>query len=94
MRMGSVTPAVDPSTTTTAPAPWYATVLTALTSVYQQNQINSINLQRAQQGLPPLDQSALAPTVNVGLPTAQMNQLMMIGGGALLLLLFMAMRRR
>jgi hypothetical protein len=74
-------------------APWYATALTSLTAVYQQTQVNKINLQRAQQGLPPLDPSATSPTVNVGMPTGQLNKILMLGGAALAVVLFVSMRR-
>ena len=71
--------------------PWYAAPIAAVTSIYQQKQLMDVNAQRAAQGLPPIDASALAPTVNVGLPPAQMQQIMMLGGAALLVL-FLATR--
>ena len=73
----------DPTTDST---PWYAAPLTALTSIYQQKTLMDINVERARQGLAPIDQSAFAPTVNVGLPPDQMKQIMMLAGLAVLAL--------
>jgi hypothetical protein len=85
---GTATPGT-PSTT-----PWYAAPIAAITGVYQAKQLMDINAQRAVQGLPPVDASALAPTVNVGLPPAQMQQIMMLGGAALLIFFLMSRKGR
>src|SRR5262245_38283349 len=55
-----------------------------------------LNLVRAQQGLPPIDASQLAPGVNVGLtPQAQqMAQVAMIGAGALVVFYLLTRRGR
>lgn len=49
--------------------------------VKSQEQLMNINIQRAEQGLPPIDSSALAPTVNVGVsPAVQMIGYLAVGG--------------
>jgi hypothetical protein len=58
----------------------------------QASDFNAINLQRAKQGLPPLNPQQYAPQVNFGLSTDIQNMLM-IGGGALLLILFLSSRK-
>jgi hypothetical protein len=88
----SDTGTVSPDTSAASSTPWYAAPIAAITGVYQAKQLMDINAQRAAQGLPPVDASALAPTVNVGLPPAQMQQMMLIGGAALLIL-FLATRK-
>ena len=61
------------TTATPAPQPWYAQAINAITSavplyfgVKQENAMVSLNLQRAAQGLPPIDTSSYAPQVNFG----------------------------
>lgn len=78
--------------TGTAPAPAASSWITdvtqaiqtvvpaALQTVSQQKLINA-NLQRAQQGLPPLDISSVTPGVTVGL-SPQTQKLLMYAGGA------------
>ncbi len=53
-------------------------------STYQQKQLIDINIERAKQGLPPVDQSSIAPQVNVSLPPEQMNQITSAGKYALI----------
>jgi hypothetical protein len=72
-------------------------ILTTLTSTakdaitaYNTQQILNANIERAKQGLPPLDASAYAPTYNVGL-SPDLKNLLIIGG--LGILLFMVMSR-
>jgi hypothetical protein len=60
-------------------------------TAYNTQQIMNANLQRAQKGLPPLDQSAYAPQVSVGL-SSDTKSMLMIAAIGLGLLLFM--RRR
>ena len=78
----------------TQEVPWYGNVMTALTSAYQQREINKINLERAKRGLDPLPASATATSVNVGLPPEQMRQIMILGGGLLLVLAVAMLRKR
>lgn len=76
--------AIDPGMPAQTPEkPWYAAPLTALTAVYQQNEINKINLTRAQQGLPPISASAAAPTMNVGMAPDQLNKILWVVGGTI-----------
>ena len=63
--------------------PWYAAPLSALTSVYQAKSLMDINAERAKQGLAPISASAIAPTVNVGLPADQLQLAVMFGVGVL-----------
>lgn len=60
--------------------PW-AGAVTALGTAWQLQQLASVNAQRAAQGLPPIDMSALAPQVNIGLPPAQLKMIMLLGVG-------------
>lgn len=95
MRLDAVTDTAAPDASAT-PAPWYAGLATGLVSIVQQDRINKINLQRAQANLPPLDQSSLAPTVNVGLPPEQLKKIMLFGGlglAAVLGVVLLARRR-
>jgi hypothetical protein len=66
--------------------PWYAQFVDlakqALT-LQQMRELQRLNLERARQGLPPIDTSRYAPQVNVGVaPDTQ--RLLLIGGGLLL----------
>jgi hypothetical protein len=61
-------------------------VLPALATTYQQREILQIQLERARQGLPPLDNSAFGAQVSVGLDSSTRN-ILMIGGAALIGLL-------
>lgn len=71
---------------------WVASVTGFLTQVApaviqlksQQSLINA-NLERAKQGLPPLDASSVTPGVNLGLSPATQSLLMWAGIGALML---------
>lgn len=45
-----------------------------LLGTYQQKQLIDINVERAKQGLPPIDQTGIAPQVNVQLQPDQMTQ--------------------
>ncbi|MGH3575417.1 MAG: hypothetical protein ACRDUW_26965 [Pseudonocardiaceae bacterium] len=98
-RLGQATPPTDTSGgTATAPTSaggWLQNLITGFAQVklaQQQanaaNQINAINIQRAQQGLPPIsvDLTSTAPGVAVGLSPATQSlvQLAIIGGLGLL----------
>jgi hypothetical protein len=93
------TPA-DTTTTSTSenPTPSWLTALiggaTQIENVISQQQLNTINMQRASQGLPPLPQSVIGPTATVGL-SADTQNLLVIGGLAIggLVLLNMLLRR-
>lgn len=73
--------------TTSANVPWYQSVLQNLTqagtvylSLQQQKQLNEINLQRAQQGLPPIDASQYQAGVNVGVSNSTQNTVLIVVG--------------
>lgn len=55
---------------------WDQTI-TAIATAYQMKLLADTNAERASQGLPPVDMSAIAPQVNVGIPPAQMQMLML-----------------
>ena len=50
-----------------------------LVATYEQKQLMDINVKRAEMGLPPLDSTAVAPTLNVGIPPSQMTAITNIG---------------
>lgn len=56
-----------------------ATIGGPLAATYEQSQLMQINIKRAELGLPPLDSTAAAPTVNVGIPPSQMTAIANIG---------------
>jgi hypothetical protein len=64
---------------------WAGLVTSALTTL-QTYQLNQINVERAKQGLPPINTSAYGTGVNVGL-NPQTQQLVIYGGLALLAVL-------
>lgn len=72
--------------------PWYETaqkILTGLVMTQQQRQLMELNIERARQGLPPIDINAYSGVgVNVGLSrgTQQLVTYALIGLGAILLL--------
>lgn len=69
-------------------------ILPAVVSTWQQKEIMQVQVERAKQGLPPLDASQLAAGVNVGL-SPEVQRMVWIGGGALLLaLVYVATQRR
>lgn len=71
-----------------------ARLLPVMASTYQQKQLLSVQVERARNGLPPLDASQYAPGVKFGL-SADTQRLVMWGGLALLgLLAFTALRKR
>ncbi len=76
---------------TAAPTPWYDQLIHlaegALT-VDQQQKLNSLNIQRASQGLPPIDSSQYASGVQVGLTSSTQNTIL-IGIGVLSLAYFL-----
>lgn len=85
MRIGDI--AANDSTN--GAVPWYQAILNTLTqgaqayiTVDQQKQLNAINLQRAQQGLSPLDASRYQTGFNVGLGSSTQNTVL-IGVGIL-----------
>ena len=88
--------------TTPAPQPWYAQAINAITSavplyfgVKQENAMVSLNLQRAAQGLPPLDTSAYAPQLNVGISpqVTSMATWVAIGAFALVAIALLARKK-
>lgn len=70
---------------TAAPTPWYDQLIHlaqgALT-IDQQQKLNQLNMQRAAQGLPPIDSAQYASGVQVGLSNSTQNTLL-IGAGIL-----------
>ena len=64
----------------------YAQLATSALTALQTYQLNQINVQRASQGLPPLNTAAYGTGINVGL-NAQTQQLVIYGGLALLAVL-------
>ena len=100
MRIGDIAPNAD----TNANVPWYQALLNSLTqagttylSIEQQRELNKINLQRAQSGLPPLDSSQYQTGVSVGVGSSTQNTLITvaaIGAGALVLSSLLGGRRR
>jgi len=76
--------------------PWWDTaarLLPALAATYQQRQLLQIQVERARQGLPPIDAASYGAGVNVGLAPDTRN-LVMWGGAALLLVLALTLGRR
>jgi hypothetical protein len=68
-------------------------IMTAVTMTYQQQQLMSLNIERAKQGLPPLDIAQYTGVgVNIGLSPAT-QQLVMVLGLGLLGILFLGRRR-
>ena len=67
-------------------------IMTAVTMTYQQQQLMSLNIERAKQGLPPLDIAQYTGVgVNVGLSPAT-QQLVLVLGLGLLGILFLSRR--
>lgn len=54
-------------------------ILPAVAGIYTAKSLIDINISRAKQGLPPIDQSAIAPQVNVGIPPAQLDAITGVG---------------
>lgn len=54
-------------------------MVSPLVGVYQQKQVIDLNIKRAEMGLPPIDASIAAPTVQVTLPQAQQQQIAEMG---------------
>jgi hypothetical protein len=76
--------------------PWYeslARLLPILATTYQQRQLLSVQVERARQGLAPLDVSAYAAGVNVGI-SPEVKQLLIIGGLAIAGLVALSMVTR
>lgn len=76
---------------TTQPTSWFGSVLndiskaaTSYLTLEQQKELNAINLQRAQQGLPALDASQYGLGVSVGVSQSTQNTLLLIAGGVVL----------
>lgn len=66
-------------------------LVSSVGTVQTARDIYRINKDRAAQGLPPIDASALSPQVNVGLAPGTIKQVsapLLIGAGLLLLMLF------
>lgn len=55
-------------------------ILPALAATYQQRQLMQVQIDRARQGLPPLDPSLYAPAVRVGL-TGDSQRMLWVGLG-------------
>ena len=74
---------------------WISAISRAMSTVamadYQRRLLN-VQLDRARQGLPPLQASEYGATVNVGLAPSTQTMLL-YGGAALLLVLFLSRRR-
>lgn len=69
-------------------------ILPAVVSTWQQKEILQVQVERAKQGLPPLNASQLAAGVNVGL-SPEVQRMVWIGGAALLAaVVYMATQRR
>lgn len=60
----------------------------ALVMTVQQRQILNVQMDRAREGLPPLDMAQYSPQVNIGL-SADTKSMLMWGGAGLLLLTFL-----
>jgi hypothetical protein len=76
---------------------WYdalARLLPVLASTYQQKQLLQVQVDRAKQGLPPLDASQYAGGVQVGMAPELQKMLMWGGIAALGIFAFMATQRR
>lgn len=63
-----------------------------LVTLYNQQQILNANIDRAKQGLPPINTAQIAPTYNVGLAPDTKNMLI-IGGIALIAVLLLTKGR-
>lgn len=59
-----------------------------LVTAYNQQQILNANIERAKQGLPPINTASIAPTYNVGL-SPDIKNMLLFGGLALLAILFL-----
>lgn len=68
-------------------------VMPAIAATVQQREILKIQLERARQGLPPLDNSQFGAQVSVGLDT-QTRNILIVGGAALIGLLAWRMFKR
>lgn len=66
--------------------------LTALVATEQQRQILKIQVERAKQGLPPLDASQFGVGVNVGL-SPEITKMLAVGGAALLAVIYLTRKR-
>lgn len=70
-----------------------ANLASSLTLANSQRQLLNIQVQRAQQGLPPLDASQVGLGVSLGI-SPQTQKLILFGGAALLLVIYLSTRRR
>jgi len=59
----------------------------------QANDFNAINLQRARQGLPPLNPQAYAPQINFGV-SSDIQQMILWGGAAVLVIMLIGSMRQ
>ncbi len=102
---GDYTPTTqDAGTTNAASAPmtdWGNAILSTIKStvpaflqVKTQNDLMNINIKRAEQGLPPIDSSSLAPTVNVGVSPGVTQMGYIAIGGLMLFGLVSMMKKR
>ncbi len=62
-------------------------MLPGLVATYQQKQILGVQMDRARQGLPPLDMSQYGMGVNIGLSPQTLNTLLLAGGAVVLVML-------
>jgi hypothetical protein len=97
--LDSISPGLGASTVqaaSTSGQSWVQTLSNLASSLVlanSQRQLLNVQLQRAQQGLPPLDASQVGLGVSVGI-SSQTQKLVMLGGAALLIVLFLTMRKR
>lgn len=65
----------------------WGSVLERVLTVWNQQKILDANIERAKQGLPPIDTAAIAPTYNVGLSpdTRNLVTIALVGAGLFLL---------
>lgn len=83
--------------TTSSTPDWLTSLIgagTQIENVAAQQQLNTINIQRASQGLAPLPSSVVGPTATVGLSSDTQNLLLVLGLGAGALLLFSMILKR
>jgi hypothetical protein len=76
----------------TVTMPAVGNIFQSLLLAYNQQSLINLNVQRAQQGLPPISAAAVSPSLNVGVDPATMSTLLTVGvvGG----LLYMMSKRR
>lgn len=95
----TVTPTTTPTADTSPLTQWGTSILDTIQSTLpayfqakSQSDLMKINIARAEQGLPPIDSSSLAPTVNVGVSPAVQQFMYIAVGGLVLVGLYGAFR--